>query len=98
MELYTTTNRLSMSGDAFFWEGRSSHNSHEMRLSGIPGMGLLISPSLRTYTANIRSSGVQFPCTLACFGSLCPVIPPIFGVGFQDIGFHDAHMIYVGSS
>ena len=79
-----------------FGKGGGSCNSHEMRLSGMPGMGLLICPSLRTYTANIRSSGVQFPCTLACFGSLWPLIPALFGVGFHDTGFHDAQMIYVG--
>ena len=28
-------------------------NSHEMRLSGMSGMGLVIYPSLRTYTTNI---------------------------------------------
>ena len=36
-----------------FSKGEGSHNSHEMRLSGMPGMGLLTSPSLRTYTTNI---------------------------------------------
>ena len=73
-----------------FGKGECSRNSHDMRLSGMPGMGLLKSPSLRTY------GGVQFPCTLSYFGSLSPVIPPLFGVGFHDTGFHDAHMIYVG--
>ena len=36
-----------------FWMGGGSPNSHEMRLSGMPGMHLLISPFLRTSTANI---------------------------------------------
>ena len=36
-----------------FGMGGGSRNSHEMRLSGMPGMDLLISPSFRTYTANI---------------------------------------------
>ena len=36
-----------------FGKGGGQYNSHEMRLSDMPGMGLLISPSLRTYTANI---------------------------------------------
>ena len=67
MELYTTTNRLSMSGDAFFWEGRSSHNSHEMRLSGMPSMGLLISPILRTYTTNIGIWRVSIPMYASMF-------------------------------
>ena len=35
-----------------FGKGGGSRNSHEMRLSGMPGMDLLISPSLQTYTAN----------------------------------------------
>ena len=33
--------------------GGCSGYSHEMRLSGMPGIGLLIFSSLRTYTANI---------------------------------------------
>ena len=37
-----------------FAKGGGSHNSHDMRLSGLPGMGLLIYPSLRTYTAIYR--------------------------------------------
>ena len=36
-----------------FMKGGGSSNSHEMRLFGMLGMGILISPSLRTYTANI---------------------------------------------
>ena len=64
-----------------FGKGGGSRNSHEMRLSGLPGMGLLISRSLRTYTTNIGSGGVKFLCTLACCGLLWPVIPPLFGVG-----------------
>ena len=38
----------------YFTKDGGSHNSHEMRLSGMPGMGLLISLSLQTYTTNIR--------------------------------------------
>ena len=72
-----------------------SRNSYEMRLSGMPGTGILMSPSLRTYNVNIGIWRSSIPITLACFGSLCLVIPPIFGVGFHDTGFHDAHMIYV---
>ena len=69
-----------------------SRNSHEMRLSVMPGMGLFISPSLGTYTANIR-----------IWRGLIPMYASIFWVtlagDFQcarDTGFHDAHMIYVG--
>ena len=36
-----------------FGKGRGSRKSHEMRLSGMLGMGLLISASLQTHTANI---------------------------------------------
>ena len=36
-----------------FEKGGGSRNSHDMRLSDMPGMGLLKSPSIRTYTANI---------------------------------------------
>ena len=36
-----------------FGKGRGSRNSHEMILSGLLGMGLLTSPSLRFYTADI---------------------------------------------
>ena len=41
-----STDRLAISGDAFFRKGEGSRNSHEMRLFGMPGIGLLISPSL----------------------------------------------------
>ena len=61
----------------------------------MPGMGLVISPSLRTYTANV---GILR-------GSI-PMYPSMFLVTLTgdstylrcggDIGFHDAHMIYVG--
>ena len=36
-----------------FGKGGGSGNSDEMRFSGMPGMGFLFYPSLRTYTANI---------------------------------------------
>ena len=64
-----------------FEKGGGSHNSHEMRLSGILGMSLLISPSLQTYTGNIGISRGSIPMYLTCFGSLWPVIPQLFGVG-----------------
>ena len=79
-----------------FGKGGGSRNSHEMRMSGMPGMSILIYLRIRTYTANIGICGVQFPFTLACFGSHWPVIPHLFDVGFNDTGFHDANMIYVG--
>ena len=52
MELLSN-DRLAMSSVPSFWKGEGSRNSHEMRLSGMPGMGLLISPSLQTCTANV---------------------------------------------
>ena len=64
-----------------FGKGKGSRKSHDMRLSVLPGMALLISPSLRTYTDNIGIWWVQFPSIQACFGSILPVIPPLFGVG-----------------
>ena len=78
-------------------KGGGSCNSHEMRLSDMPGMGILISLSLQTYTANIgiwRGSismyGSMFWVTLAGDSTsfLCVV----------ETGFHDAHMIYVNYS
>ena len=36
-----------------FGKGKGSHKSGEMRLPSMLGMGLFISPNLRTYTANI---------------------------------------------
>ena len=40
------TDRLAMSGDSFFGKGGGSGNSKKIRLFGILGMGLLISPIL----------------------------------------------------
>ena len=40
MKLYTSTDRLAMSCDSFFREGRGLCNYHERRLSVQPGMGL----------------------------------------------------------
>ena len=45
MELLSN-DRLAMSSVPFFGKGEGSRNSPELRLSGMPGMGLLISPSL----------------------------------------------------
>ena len=53
MELSTENRKLAMSGDPSFGKGEGSCNSHNMRLSGMPDMGLPISPSLQTYTSNI---------------------------------------------
>ena len=78
-----------------FGKGGGSRNSHEMRLYGMYGMVSLYLLVFEPILLIKGSGGVQFPCTLAFFGSLWPMIPPLFGVGFNDTGFHDAHMIYV---
>ena len=78
-----------------FGKSGGSHNSYEMRMSGMPGMVLLIYPSLRTYTTNIGiwlgsilMFASMFWVTLAgnSTSSLCG----------RDTGFHNIHMIYVG--
>ena len=50
-----------------FGKGGGSCNSHDMRLSGMSGMGLLISPSLRTYTANIGIWRGSYPMYASMF-------------------------------
>ena len=78
-----------------FGKGGGSRNSHEMRLPGMPGMGLLISPSLRTYTANI---GIWRGLILM-YASMFWVTLVGDSTSFRcgvDTGFHDSHMIYVG--
>ena len=84
-----------MSGMPCFGKGGSSRNSHDMRLYGMPGMGLLISLSTLTYTANIgilRGSihiyASMFWVTLACDSTS-------FRCGGYT-GFHDASIIYIG--
>ena len=47
--------------------GGGSCNSHEMRLSDMPGMGLLISLSLQTYTANIGIWRGSIPINASMF-------------------------------
>ena len=79
-----------------FGKGGGSHIAHEMRLSNMLGMGLLISPSIRTYTANIWIWRDLIPMYASMFLVTWLVIPPLFGVGLHDTGFHDAQMIYVG--
>ena len=78
-----------------FGKGGGSRNSHEMRLYGLPGMGLLISPSLRTYTACI---GI-WRGSISMYASMFWVTLAGDSTSFRcggDTGFHDAHMIYVG--
>ena len=77
-----------------FGKGRGSRNSHEMRLSGMPGMGLLISPSLRTYTANIGIWRGSIPMYASMFWVTLAGDSTSFRCEV-DTGFDDAHMIYV---
>ena len=79
----------------YLGKGRSSCNSHVMRLSSMPGMDLIIFPSLRTYTANIGIWRGSIPM----YASMYWVTLAGDSTSFQcrgDNGFHDAHMIYVG--
>ena len=78
-----------------FGKGEDLRKSHEIRLSGMHSMGLHISPSLQTYTAYIGIWQVSNPMYASMFWVFLPVIPPLFGVGFHDTRFHDAHMICV---
>ena len=80
----------------YFGKGRGLRNSHEMCLFGMSGMGLFISPSLRTYTANIGIWQGSIPMYSSMFRVSWPAIPPFFGVGFHDTRFTYAKMIYVG--
>ena len=78
-----------------FGKGEGSRNSHEMRLSGMPSMGLLRSPSLQTYTANIRIWRGSIPLYASMLWVTLSGDSTSFWCG-GDTGFHDAHMIYVG--
>ena len=64
-----------------FEKGIGSRNSHEMILSIMPGMGLVLSPSLQTYTANIEIWRGAIPMYARMFWVTLQVIPPIFRVG-----------------
>ena len=76
-----STYLLAMNGDALFREGGGSYNSHEMILSSMPGMGLLISPSLRTYTANIGIWRGSIHMYASMFWVTLVVYFTFFGVG-----------------
>ena len=84
-----------MSCNYFFWEVRGSCNSHEMRLYGMTGMGVLISPSLSTYTAKIGIWRGSIPMYSSMFWVTLSSDSTSFWCG-GDTGFHDAHIIYVG--
>ena len=77
-----------------FGKVRGSPNSHEMRLSGMPGKGLLISPNLRTYIANIGIWQGKSPM----YASMLWVTLDGYSTSFRcggDIGFHDSPIINV---
>ena len=76
----------------YFEKGGVSRNSHEMRVSDMPGMCLLIYPSLRTYTANLGISRGSIRMYASMFWSLWLVIETFFSVG--ETLDNDAHMIY----
>ena len=78
-----------------FGKGRDSHNSHEMRLSDMSGMGLLISSCLRTYIVNIGIWQGSIPMYASMFWVTLAGDSTFFWCG-GDTGFHDVHMIYVG--
>ena len=81
-----------------FGKGGVSRNSHEMRLYGMPGMDLLISPNLRTYTANIGIWQGSIPMYASMVWVTLAGDSTSFRSWFHDSGFHDAYMIYVGYS
>ena len=64
-----------------FEKSGGSRNYHEMRLSGMLGMGLLISPSLRTFTANIEIWRGSVAMYTSMFWVTFAVILPYFALG-----------------
>ena len=50
-----------------FGKGEGSHNSHEMSLSGMPGMVSLYLLVFEPILPIWGSGGVKFPYTLACY-------------------------------
>ena len=78
-----------------FGKGKGSRNSHEMRLSDMPGMGLLISSFLLTYTANIGIWRGSIPMYASMFWVTLAGDSTYFWCRGDSV-FHDAHMIYVG--
>ena len=80
----------------YFGKGGGSRNSHEMRLSGMPGMSFLISSSLQTYTFNIGIWRGSIPMYASMFWVTLANDSTSFQCGFHDTRFNDAHIIYVG--
>ena len=79
-----------------FGKGGGLRNSHEMRLFGMAGMGILISPSLRAYTTNIGIWRGSIPMYASMFWVTLANDSTSFQCGFHDTRFNDAHIIYVG--
>ena len=77
-----------------FGNGGGSRNSHEMRLSGLPGMSLLTSPSSSNYTTNRGILRDQIPMYASMFWVTLAGGSTSFGCR-GDTGFRDAHMIYI---
>ena len=78
-----------------FGKGGGSRNYHEIRLFGMPGTGILISPSLRAYTSNIGIMRGSIPMYASIFCVTLAGDSTSFWCG-GDTRFHDSHMIYVG--
>ena len=76
-------------------KGGGSRNSHEMTHSDMPSLGLLIYHNLQTSTANIGILWGSIPMYASIFLVTLAGDSTSFLCGV-DIGFHDAHMIYVG--
>ena len=77
-----------------FGKGRDSRKSHEIKLSGMTSISLLISPNHRTNNAlGIRRGSI--PMYAGMFWVTLAGDSTSFWCGV-DTGFHDAHIIYVG--
>ena len=68
----------------FIGNGGGSRNSHEMIHSSMTGMVFLISPSIRTYTANIGIWRGSVPMYASMFWVTLADDSTSFGVGFHD--------------
>ena len=78
-----------------FWKGGGSRYPHEMILSGMQGMDLLISPSIQTYSANTGIWRGSIPMYTIIFWVTLASDFTTFRSGV-DTGFYDVHEIYVG--
>ena len=83
-----------MSGDAFFKKGGVSRNTYDIKMSGIPGICLFISPNLLTYVTNIGIWWGSIPMYTSMFWVTLAGNSTSFWCAGDTI-FHDANMIYV---